>query len=177
MWAWGVDVGYAARNGVRSSWFAFKRPGEITASNPTWVGFSVPDVAGGHPEQLGVIREHLAGFARTMAGHFPPMAVYVEQPVGVTPNPPLVMAAGEIATTLRIALRHVHAYPVEVFLVTPSTWKYPVVGNGNASKEACMARARELGYRGAAQDEADAVCIATMCMLEHLPFFEGEQAA
>jgi Holliday junction resolvasome RuvABC endonuclease subunit len=172
LWAWGVDVGYAARKGERSSWFAFKRPGDLGVSNPTWVGFRVPDVHAGHPKQLGVIRDHLVGFARTMAGYFPPVAVYVEQPVGRTPNPALMMAAGEIATTLRVALSGVHTHPVEVFLVTPPTWKRPVVGNGNAGKDACMARAVELGYRGDVQDEADAVCIAEACLQDHMPVLE-----
>lgn len=47
-----------------------------------------------------------------------------------------------------------------VMEVVTSKWKVESVGFGNATKEECMEHAKGLGYDGADQDVADALCMA-----------------
>jgi Holliday junction resolvasome RuvABC endonuclease subunit len=113
-----------------------------------------------HGRRLNIIRERCATTAAAWAQHFPPIAVYVERPTGAHPKPILTMAAGAALMGFEEGLREAFAHPVTCFLVAVSEWKKPIVGNGNASKEMVLARARELGYEGERQDPADALCIA-----------------
>jgi hypothetical protein len=170
MWAWGIDPA------AQGAWFAFTRPDTM----PIHVGVEPLKRKGSAPipDDLAELSARLRTFIPAMIEHYPPVAAYIEMPTGRYPNKRLDYAAGVITQHLATLCA-----PARVHTVTPPGWKKVVLGAGQglAPKEAVMARALELGYRpgvrGPVQDEADAVCIAAMCMLEHLPFFEGEQAA
>lgn len=92
----------------------------------------------------------------------PPAVVVVEQ-VSVymkRVNPVVYEASGVVLAALYGALRTLWAHPVAVVEFTSAEWKKAAVGAGHAKKEDVMVCARELGYDGAVQDEADAWTIA-----------------
>jgi Holliday junction resolvasome RuvABC endonuclease subunit len=89
------------------------------------------------------------------ASHWtPPDAVFVEQPAGKFPKPTLEHMVGVVLMTVA----EVTTAPV-LTLPVPQ-WKHMSIGKGNASKEQLMEWARERGYEGDSQDEADALGIA-----------------
>jgi Holliday junction resolvasome RuvABC endonuclease subunit len=98
----------------------------------------------------------------------PARFVWVEQPFAFgKPVPPVsYMAMGAIM----IAARRVTAAPVEP-CAPPGRWKKLALGPGygNAKKEQIMVWARERGYDGNLQDEADALGIAVAARALTLP--------
>lgn len=111
-------------------------------------------------ERLDWIRRSVVLAADRLALEYPPMAVFIEQPMGRHPSPPLVMAAGAVAGAVYGALRDVYAHPVMVEFANISDWKKEAVGHSNASKEQVLRWARSLGYTGLEQDPADALGVA-----------------
>ncbi len=115
--------------------------------------------------RLATLFHQTRTFASALAEHFPPLIVYVENPTGRFPNPPLMMAAGIIRTAIYDGLHQLYAHPVDVEMIAVKDWKKVALGYGNSSKEQVLAWARQLGYEGT-QDGADALGIATAAALE-----------
>lgn len=101
--------------------------------------------------------------------HGAPHGVYLEEPFGgsdkpgaggriIKPHPHAFYFVGLV----RCALGHLFAQP-EVQMISPSTWKAKALGSGHgfAKKPEIMQWAREVGYTGSSEDEADALGIAT----------------
>lgn len=153
-WIWGIDLSTTAVDLV-----VVNHQGEYQ---------HIPSLARGTvtvPERLLAQLDQTTQFATAMASHFPPLAVYVELPTGLHPNPPLMMACGVVQAALERALQ-TQPHRVGIHTIAVSAWKKAAVGNGNASKEAVLAWARALGYDGDRQDGADALGVATFASWE-----------
>lgn len=83
-----------------------------------------------------------------------PDAVFVEQPFGKFPKASLEQMVGVVLC----AFGQVVSAPVVELPV--ARWKALSVGKGNATKAEVLDWAHSLGYRGASEDEADALGVA-----------------
>jgi hypothetical protein len=101
--------------------------------------------------------------------HGAPAGIYLEEPFGgsdkpgpggriIKPHPHAFYFVGLV----RCALGHLFAQP-EVQMIGPPAWKAKALGagHGHAKKPEIMQWAREVGYTGSSEDEADALGIAT----------------
>jgi Holliday junction resolvasome RuvABC endonuclease subunit len=104
-------------------------------------------------ERLGLLDRQVRICARQLAGTYPPVAVWVEQPSGRFRNLTLTYAVG----VLQAALFETLAVPV--WTIPSSAWKLRTVGVGNAAKAQVMTWAERVATVDG-QDEADAVAIA-----------------
>jgi hypothetical protein len=97
-----------------------------------------------------------------------PGLVFVEQPSGKQPNPPLSYATGVIIAAVYDAVRAVTGHAVRVETVASASWKKKSCGNGGLRKPKpgsgleypVLVWARHQGYAGSSWDEADAMGIA-----------------
>lgn len=127
-----------------------------------------PDLRGG--ERLSHIRVGVVRLARHMLERGVPRLVLVEQPFaggGKSKNrvaPASYYAVSAVMVGLYEALHRYGPVPVETIGVT--SWKLASLGNGAADKAAIFRWAREHGYEGKLQDEADAWGIARAAELQ-----------
>jgi hypothetical protein len=129
---------------------------------------SFPSLEGG--ARLSVIRAETERFvAGLLAEGWPrPGIVFMEQPSGKQPNPPLSYATGVVIAAVYDAVRTVTTHPVRIETVASSAWKKRSCGNGGLRKPRpgsglqypVLVWARNQGYTGASWDEADALGIA-----------------
>ena len=112
--------------------------------------------------RLAAIYRESKTFAAALARRYPPAYVWCEEIVLYhdRPSPILYQAAGCIMAGIYDALEFDNPHPVTVDVVMTKDWKKRSVGNGAAKKDAVMWWARQDGYTGLDQDEADAYCIA-----------------
>lgn len=97
-----------------------------------------------------------------------PGLVFVEQPSGKQPNPPLSYATGVIIAAVFDAVQAVTRHRVRVETVSSSSWKKTSCGRGDIWKPkrgdtrpyGVMVWARANGYAGNSIDEVDAMGIA-----------------
>lgn len=153
-WVWGIDLSTTAVDLV-----------VVNAAGEYQHIASIPRATQTLPERLAAQLEQTEQFARAMAGHYPPLTVYVELPTGLHPNPPLMMACGVVLTALERALQD-QPFPVGIHHIPVSSWKQAAVGNGNANKGTILTWASGLGYTGERQDGADALGVATFASWE-----------
>lgn len=114
---------------------------------------------GSGAERLADLGDQWAGLISEWASHLP-TAVFIERVRGKYPKDALVMAVGVIEAVTWTMLDEISEHPTSIFELSPGEWKSHAVGNGGAKKPAVMAWAREHGYQGKVQDEADALGIA-----------------
>ena len=148
-WAWGVDVrtGLVAVGAVSSD-------GEVLA-------WSVDTGLVGRQQgaqRLAGVRELLIARLGLVEDEFRPGAVVVENPLIVRPDFRLLTLVGVVMESFFAVLR------CPVLELTSGEWKAEVCGHGHASKPVVLERARQIGYRGDLQDEADAVCMAVSAL-------------
>lgn len=100
--------------------------------------------------------------AKAWAAEFPPYFCWVEQPAayGRPVEPQLMYAVGVTQAALYRALCDRFQFPVEVRTLPVGQWKKGAIGHGNADKAQVFTWAREQGYAGDSQDEADAWGVA-----------------
>jgi Holliday junction resolvasome RuvABC endonuclease subunit len=105
--------------------------------------------------RFGLLDRQLRIAARQWAGSFPPPCCWIEQPSGRFSNLQLSYAVGVIQAALFETL----ACPV--WTVPSSAWKRRTCGRGNATKDDVRAWVERRGIVFDAQDEADAIAIAS----------------
>jgi Holliday junction resolvasome RuvABC endonuclease subunit len=140
---WGIDPG------INKVAFAY------TAGSLTWTETLV--VPEGDPQIAGKLRRlmlEVRSHARHQASYGVPDCVWVEQPSGQHRNLRLVYAVGVIIAAVYAATG------APVWEISPSAWKRPTVGRGQATKEEIWAWVEQRRIPIGNQDEADAACIA-----------------
>lgn len=90
-------------------------------------------------ERLHILARQLRIYAGQLREEFPPACVFVEQPSGAHPNPPLSYAAGVVQAVLFDVLG------CPVWTITSGDWKKRTVGVGNATKQQVGAWVRKQG--------------------------------
>lgn len=141
---WGVDVAIAHLA------FAYAD----TTCDDVHVETLITRTSAREGERLGYLDRQVRIYARQIAGVFPPVVVWVEQPSGLSRALQLTYATGVIQAALFEALE------VPVWTIPSSAWKLRTVGRGNASKTQVQAwcDANRLPYGD--EHQADAVAIA-----------------
>lgn len=104
------------------------------------------------------------GAALRFARRFPPIYVWVEQPMafGRPVEPQLMYAVGVIQLALFVALRDLYPHPVTVEPIQIAEWRKLAFGEGkgNVKKARYLDLMRPLGYEGDDLDECAAWGIA-----------------
>ena len=96
----------------------------------------------------------------------PPAFILVEQPSGKTPNPQLVYAVGVIQAAMFDGIWSKLGRQPWVETISSSEWRKLATGRGDAGysnrggKPELVRLARENGYQGSSEDEAEAFLIA-----------------
>ena len=146
-WVWGVDVALVTTDCVavkREQSFGFALA-PSTFTRPRGMDL---------PLTLAVKRTALIDSVKDWARSAPPIAVFVEVPMGRHGNPALSAAFGVTLEAIQSVLRSTLIYPVNI-----SDWKRHYPGFANASKEQLVRAAAEDGFTHARQDAVDAYCI------------------
>lgn len=158
-WAWGFDPAAGAIH------FAAWRP------HPTGLGMlrqsrHMGTIDGA--ERLALLRRQTVELVEGFLPTHPPVAVFVEQPVGRFPSPWLMAGWGVLMETLYTTLQDLREFPTMVEAYTPADWKKRAGLAGNADKDAIRARAVMLGALEGdwSEHQCDALIIAHMGWLE-----------
>lgn len=147
---WGVDPS-TLRVAV-----AAVRPWKEGQAPVTWATLSLQQLDRG-ARRLRMAHDELASWFAHWVECYPPGFVLVEQPFGRNVHPQSYFMVGVVLA----ALASVVNCPVDV--CSPPEWKKLGLGagRGGAEKFEILDWARDAGYTGSLQDEADAVGIAT----------------
>lgn len=144
-WAWGVDV----RTGLLAvgalSWDEGAR----------WWSLDTGEAGRARgAARLSGIRAKFMDSLAEIEPNMRPTVVIVE-------NPTVVRTDFRLLTLCGVVMEAIYtSYGCVVLELTSSQWKKETVGRGNAGKPEVLERARQLGYLGNLQDEADALCMA-----------------
>jgi hypothetical protein len=145
-WAWGVDI-------------STKRIAIACVRATDSYAEAVP-CAGPPFDRLPCTRTATVELTLRLAADHPPVYVLVEQPGGRTVEPQLWYSVGVALCGVLEGLSRAEMAPA-LSTVVPASWKACAGLGGGANKAAIAAFARErYGWEGA-QDEADALAIAT----------------
>lgn len=118
----------------------------------------IPKLDGG--ERLAFARNATVKAAYDFAQAGPPLCVWVEQPTGKFPSPPLVQMVGVVTEAIYAALSGLYNHPVTIYPIAVASWKKAALGHGHATKDEVAFWAGSEGAEPANQDEADAFAIA-----------------
>jgi hypothetical protein len=106
------------------------------------------------PLTLAVKRRALEDSIKSWRSSAPPLAVFVEVPMGRHSNPSLSAAFGVTLEVLQATLPGTIIYPINI-----SDWKKSYPGFANAGKQQLVRAAAADGFTHARQDAVDAYCI------------------
>ncbi len=145
-WVWGIDP-----SATKGAAFCFYNvyTGKFQTNRVIWFG-----KAANPAFRLMECRAACIRFAEACSGHFPPLTIAIERPIG-RPNPPLMMHAGVIAEAVGTGTN------LPPWFVNTSEWRASCTDlPSRPSKEQVMEWATGRGWHGGTDDEAEAVGIA-----------------